>query len=248
MPHRLDAQRHRPALPGQVMGGRSYRLCTRRDTTAQSGQAADLWRGRVRMAMRSGLGRTCWTSGPAGIRGRRRLGKEGFRSDGDAFLLRAHSARKRRPPQHGECGRTGDWTPGDTKADPARPWTVFNPSRNLRPLGVGLVAWESTVNVARVESSMSPDGPASSPGGGDSNCPTRGESRAQDGHRLGTCRVLVAQEVLVGGLLFREAQFAPGAALRTRRPWKRAGRPGFLSRGGIRGRPPDSRHLRALRG
>src|SRR3954471_15358410 len=44
----------------------------------------------------SGAGRICWTSSPAGIRGKRRLGKDDFRR-GATFLLCAHPAPERRP-------------------------------------------------------------------------------------------------------------------------------------------------------
>src|SRR3954469_8094861 len=44
----------------------------------------------------SGEGRICWTSNPAGIRGKRRLGKDEFRR-GATFLLCAHPAPERRP-------------------------------------------------------------------------------------------------------------------------------------------------------
>src|SRR4051812_39972577 len=44
----------------------------------------------------SGEGRICWTSSPAGIRGKRRLGKDDFRR-GATFLLCAHAAPERRP-------------------------------------------------------------------------------------------------------------------------------------------------------
>src|SRR5215218_8204163 len=44
----------------------------------------------------SGEGRICWTSSPAGIRGKRRLGKDDFRR-GATFLLCAHPAPERRP-------------------------------------------------------------------------------------------------------------------------------------------------------
>src|SRR3954465_15796870 len=44
----------------------------------------------------SGAGRICWTSNPAGIRGKRCLGKDDFRR-GAMFLLCAHPAPERRP-------------------------------------------------------------------------------------------------------------------------------------------------------
>jgi hypothetical protein len=44
----------------------------------------------------SGEGRICWTSSPAGIKGKRRLGKDDFRR-GAMFLLCAHPAPERRP-------------------------------------------------------------------------------------------------------------------------------------------------------
>src|SRR3954468_20657794 len=44
----------------------------------------------------SGAGRICWTSSPAGIRGKRCLGKYDFRR-GATFLLCAHPAPERRP-------------------------------------------------------------------------------------------------------------------------------------------------------
>src|SRR3954468_13657567 len=81
---------------GRSPSVRSYRLCTRPDSAAQSGQAAVFGRAVATIVRWSGEGRICWTSSPAGIKGKRRLGKDDFRR-GAMFLLCAHPAPERRP-------------------------------------------------------------------------------------------------------------------------------------------------------
>ena len=99
---RLDAQQRRAALPRQIA---QEPLVVAVD--AARDRAAAGARGRrglrlVTMVTRSGVGRTCTTARPVGIRHKECLGKAGFQK-GSPFLLCVHPSPKR---QHGNCGRS----------------------------------------------------------------------------------------------------------------------------------------------